>query len=130
MHRAKKKMLALAAFLACLPACGGSSAPPPKADVVIAPEELARALARDHNAALATYGGKVLELSGTVSEKIMPEGLNPTMGVAFASIDGRLAFDANLSFVSFDPDDLASKADFEAVSVGDAVTLLCRAWRP
>lgn len=105
--------------------CGGSTASQ-EPDAVVAPAELAQALARDPQAALAAYGGKVLELSGTVGEKIRPGGLNPTLGVAFAEIDDRLAFDANLSFVSFDSEDGAAVSEFESLAVGDAVTLRCR----
>ena len=105
-------------------ACGDSGLP--AADAVIAPEALARALADDRATALATYGGQVLELSGTVGEKIQPGGLNPTIGVAFTSVDEQLAFDANLSFVSFDSDDAAAVSDFGSLAVGDAVTLRCR----
>jgi hypothetical protein len=94
--------------------------------VVIAPADLARALADDREATLATYGGKVLELSGTVGTKIRPGGVNPTMGVVFASIDEKLAFDAHLSFVVFDAEDTAARSEFEALSVGDEVTLRCR----
>jgi len=52
--------------------------------------------------------------SGRCGSKVEPGGLNPTIGVGFASIDERLAFDANLSFVSFNPEDPVSTSDFEA----------------
>ncbi|MEX2048675.1 MAG: hypothetical protein WEB90_03775 [Gemmatimonadota bacterium] len=87
---------------------------------------LARSLADNREAALAEYRGKVLELSGTGAEKVVPGGLNPTIGVAFEGIDDRLAFDANLSFVAFDPEDRTARSQFEALSVGDAVTVRCR----
>lgn len=108
-----------------LTACGESTTSR-KADVVIAPADLARELAGDRETAFAKYDGKILELSGSVGKKIEPGGLNPTLGVAFASIDERLAFDANLSFVSFDGEDGAARSEFEGLAVGDAVTLRCR----
>jgi hypothetical protein len=52
-----------------LAACGGSTASE-EPDTSIAPEALARALADDRDAALAAYGGKVLELSGTVGANV------------------------------------------------------------
>jgi hypothetical protein len=118
------KMGAALTLVAGICACGGSTASE-EPDVVIAPAALARALADDPRAAVATYGGQVLELSGTVGEKVQPGGLNPTLGVSFASIDDRLAFDANLSFVSFDSGDGAAVSEFESLAVGDAVTLRC-----
>ncbi len=118
-----EKIVAVAVGVAALGACG---APPPEADVVIAPADLARALANDRKAALATYGGKVLELSGTVAGKIEPEGLNPTQGVVFAGIDQKLAFDSDLNFVMFDSEDAAATTEFESIAVGDAVTVVCR----
>ena len=104
--------------------CGGD--PPPEADAVVAPAELARALADDRAAALAAWEGSTLSLTGTVAEKIRPGGLNPTLGVRFGEIDERLAFDSGLSFVSFDPEDGAARSEFEALAVGATVTLHCR----
>jgi hypothetical protein len=124
MHRSSKLLAALAA-LSIATGCGNSSAPG-EADVTVSPVALAQALASDRDAALATYRDKVLELSGTVGKKVEPSGVNDTRGIAFAGIDPKLAFDANLSFVAFDADDPAAVSEFEALTVGAAVTLRCR----
>jgi hypothetical protein len=108
-----------------LAGCGGSSASE-EPDVIIAPRALVEELARDRAGATARYDGQLLELSGTVGGKVEPGGLNPTIGIQFAGIDDRLAFDAGLSFVRFDPEDGSASSEFEGLDVGDQVTLLCR----
>lgn len=60
-----------------------------------------------------------------MGEKIEPRGSYQTLSVSFAGIDRQLAFDANLSFVSFDSEDADSRSDFPAPSVRDQVTVRC-----
>lgn len=124
MHRLAKAIAATAALIIAT-ACGDAGASDEPATVV-SPVALAQALADDRATALATYRDKVLELSGTVAEKVEPSGLNDTRGIVFAGIDQDLAFDSNLSFVGFDADDPAAVSEFEDIAVGDAVTLRCR----
>lgn len=111
--------------LAVAVGCGGSAASEEPAAVMTV-VALAQALASDREATLATYRDKVLELTGTVGKKIEPSGLNPTRGIAFAGVDDRLAFDANLSFIAFDAEDAAAVQEFEGLAVGDAFTARCR----
>ena len=114
-----------AAALVITTACGGSATAEEPA-AAITPVALAQALATDREATLATYRDKVIELSGTVARKIEPSGMNDTRGIVFSGIDDKLAFDSNLSFVAFDADDSDAVSEFDALAVGDAVTLHCR----
>jgi hypothetical protein len=118
MHR-RSTTAGLLFTLGGLAACGGSTASE-EPDVIIAPGALAEALANDPGAATAIYDGQLLELSGTVGTKVEPGGLNPTLAIQFAGVDGLAGF------VRFDPEDSAARSEFDSLAVGDQVTLRCR----
>jgi len=120
----RSKLTSVLLALALIPACDSASGAP-EADLTLSPVELARALAADPQSAVERYGDQWIQLSGTVGEKVAPGGLNPTIAVEFAEVDGQLAFDSGMAFVSFDPEDRDAKAEFDGISVGEEVTLVC-----
>jgi hypothetical protein len=107
--------------IALLVACTSSDAP--TADVVVSPDQLMQELIADPGAAIDTYDGKLLEISGVVDSRIAPGGLNETRGIVFAGTSEQTRFNANLSFFGFDPE---KADDFDAITVGQQVTLVCR----
>ena len=77
----------------------------------------------DRPAAALKYGGKLLDLTGTVGDK---HGSRLTaLGIGFEEVDPAKAFEANMSLFFFEPSDSRAVAEYNSIEVGDAVRIRC-----
>jgi len=77
----------------------------------------------DRPAAAERYGGKILELSGTVGNK--HGTAMSALGIGFQEIDPAKAFESNMPLFFFEPTDSRAREEYESIAVGDAVRIRC-----